>query len=49
MSKSTEKETSVELDKEDSSKFGFDGMEYNDVTFVLILWLYIVTVIKDIF
>ena len=45
----TGKERFVELDKEDSTKFGVDGMEYNDVSFMLILWRFTVRVIKRIF
>jgi hypothetical protein len=43
-----EKESLLELDKEDSTKFGVDGMEYNSVSFMLILWRFSVRVMKHI-
>ena len=46
---STGKESFVELEKEDSTKFGVDGMECNYVSFMLILWRFTVRVIKHIF
>jgi hypothetical protein len=45
----TGKESLVDLDKEDSTKFGVDGTEHNDVSFMLILWRFTVRVIKHIF
>jgi len=45
----TGKECFVELDKEDSTKFGVDAMQYNDVSFILILWRFTVRVTKHIF